>query len=97
MKIVNFYAKSELKKLTVSRTRFYYTVEKACNLRGFNRTITVYNLRKDGSPVCLGWVAADTASYVGDYGCAAQLIQKTFGFRGTPYEVSRKDVHIFEM
>lgn len=98
MNIRTHYNKQSLKDQKINRKRFYFTVEDNSKKRGYNRTIRVYAIRKDPAPpLFLGFVDANTAAYVGDDGCAAQVIGKCFGYKHDNYTIFRKDVFIHRM
>ena len=85
------------KGYTGSRKRFYFTVEGQAVTRGYNRTVRVFSLRKDGSPCALGFAEVNTASYAGEYACAVAVISKVFGYRNDVYNILRKGVTIYQI
>lgn len=80
-----------------SRKRFYFTTERQAAKYGYNITVRVYTLRKDGSPCNLGFVEANTASFPGEYALAVALISEVFGYRNNTYDFTRKDIQLYQI
>ena len=91
-----YYTKKELSK-GMKQHKFYYKVDNYNNKRGYNKLIKVYMLCKDYSPLCIGRVDANTASYRGDYASAVNVISEIFNYKNDDYNILDNRVLIKEI
>ena len=98
MKIQTWSTKQKIKDGKRSCKKFYFTTERNTKYtRGYNILVRVFSLTRDGQPLSIGTVEANTASYPGNIGMAVSLIGQIFGYKNDGYSISRNDVKIYEM
>ena len=70
----------ELKKEIIKNV-FYYSITNNSEVKGDNRTINLFVLKKDYQPVEIANYSVNTASYKGDRAVASNMISEIFGHK----------------
>jgi len=75
---------------------YFYTVKHDSDLRGYNRTITVYRV-KNNQPIFVGYdEKINTAGYKGDYAIACKIVSLTdkHAMDKTGYYLDSKNIKV---
>ena len=76
---------------------YIYKVTRSSASRGHNLTVEVYRV-KNNKPIYLGCNdKINTAAYKGERPCAAQLIADIEGFKFEGYNLTSKNIQLFEV
>ena len=77
---------------------FIFKVVQSSNIRGYNRTVEVYQV-KNNEPIYVGYNdQINTASYRGDKAVASKIISDKLGYKmKNSYDLLRKDIRLLEI
>ena len=74
-------ARAEELKKEIIKNVYYYSITPASNIRGYNRTINLFVIKKDYQLIEIANYCVNTASYKGDRAIASNMVSDIFNHR----------------